>query len=284
MANGETAIQPLKIGPVEVGPGRPFAVIAGPCVIESEAFALKTAENLARIGAELNVGIIYKSSFDKANRTSLRSFRGPGLDEGLRILRKVKEATGLPLLSDVHEPWQADKAAETLDVLQIPAFLCRQTDLLTAAARTGKVVNIKKGQFLAPWDARHIVEKVRASGNDKVILTERGASFGYNRLVVDFTGFPILRRHALLCFDATHSVQQPGGRGDTSGGNRELVPYLARAAVACGVDLLFFEVHPDPDRAPSDGPNMVRLGDFAALLSQLQEIERACTPKESAAP
>lgn len=267
------------MGEVVIGGGRPLALIAGPCVIEGEEFLLRVAERLREICAIAQVPLIFKSSYDKANRTSLHSFRGPGLEEGLRILEKVKKALGLPLLTDVHETSQVQMAAEVVDVLQIPAFLCRQTDLILAAARTGKVVNVKKGQFLSPWEVKNIIEKVISTGNHHLLLTERGTSFGYNNLVVDMRSLPIMRGFGYpVVFDATHSVQLPGGAGTASGGQRELVPYLARAAVAVGVDALFLEVHPDPDRAPSDGPNMLRLDDLPWLLQQAKAIEQAVVP------
>ena len=272
----------VRIGPVTIGGGAPLALIGGPCAIENEKHALMTAERLASIAAEKKVGFIYKSSYDKANRSSVRSYRGPGLVEGLRILRKVREAVGVPVLSDIHDVSEVAPAAEVLDVLQIPAFLCRQTDLLLAAGRTGKPVNVKKGQFVAPRDMQHAVDKVRSTGNTSVFLTERGATFGYNNLVVDMRGLADMRAIGVpVIFDATHSVQLPGGAGDRSGGERVYVPALARAAVAFGVDALFMEMHEDPDRTMpdgqplSDGPNMLRIDDLPRLLDQLRGIERA---------
>jgi 2-dehydro-3-deoxyphosphooctonate aldolase (KDO 8-P synthase) len=257
-------------------------LIGGPCAIESEAHALMMAERLARIAADAGLPLVYKSSYDKANRSSVRSYRGPGLKEGLRILRRVREATGLPVLSDVHEVGEVEPAAEVLDVLQVPAFLCRQTDLVVACGLTGKPVNVKKGQFLAPQDMANVVEKIRTTGNEGILLTERGTSFGYSNLVVDFRGLSVMRALGYpVVFDATHSVQLPGGAGDRSGGEREHVPALARAAVAVGVDALFMEIHEDPDRALpdgralSDGPNMVRLDDLPRLLEDLRAIRKA---------
>ncbi len=253
-----------------------FQLIAGPCVIESEAMVLSIAGEMKEITDKLNIPYTFKASFDKANRTSLHGFRGPGFEEGLRILQTVKDAFGLPVCTDIHEPWQAEQAAQVADILQIPAFLCRQTDLLVAAARTGKWVNIKKAQFLAPWDMKHCLDKVRQSGNDKVMLCERGTSFGYNTLVVDMTGLRVMKDMGVpVIFDATHAVQKPGGNGASSGGNREYVEYLAKAAIAVGVDGLFLETHPDPENARSDGPNMVPLDRMEALLTKLQKVYNA---------
>lgn len=250
-----------------------FQLIAGPCVIESEEMVLSIAGKMKEITDRLGIPYTFKASFDKANRTSLSSFRGPGIDEGLRILKKVKDTYGLPVCTDIHEPWQAAPAAEVADILQIPAFLCRQTDLLVAAAKTGRCVNIKKAQFLAPWDMKNCVEKVRQSGNENVMLCERGTSFGYNTLVVDMTGLRVMKEFGVpVIFDATHSVQKPGGNGTSTGGNREFVEYLAKAAVAVGVDGLFMETHPDPDSAKSDGPNMVPLSEMEALLKKLIRV------------
>lgn len=251
---------------------RPF-VIAGPCALEDLDIALKAGRKVAEISKKLGIMAIFKSSFDKANRTSVTSFRGPGMTRGLEMLALVKEETGLPVITDIHSPEQAEKVAEVADVLQIPAFLCRQTDLLVAAAKTGKVINIKKGQFLAPWDMRSVVEKVRSSGNQKIWLTERGASFGYNNLVVDFRSISIMQ--SLGCpvvFDATHSVQLPGGQGGCSGGQREFVPTLARAAVAAGTSGVFLETHPDPDNALCDGPNSWPLDKLEPLLTDLDTL------------
>jgi len=269
----------VSVGDVRIGDGQPLALIGGPCAIENEKHALMTAERLAAIAASRGVPFIYKSSYDKANRSSIDGYRGPGLTEGLRILRRVREAVGVPVLSDVHEVCQVEPAAEVLDVLQIPAFLARQTDLVVAAARTGKVVNVKKPQFVAAEDMAHVVGKIRSGGNQAILLTERGSSFGYHNLVVDMRG--LLRMRALGCpvvFDATHSVQLPGARGDRSGGERQFVPALARAAVAVGIDALFMEMHEDPDRTMpdgrplSDGPNMLRIDDLGALLDQVLAI------------
>ena len=272
----------VRVGPVTVGGGAPFVLIGGPCAIEDEKHALMTAERLATIAADKKVGFIYKSSYDKANRSSVRSYRGPGLVEGLRILRKVRDTVKVPVLSDVHQVSEVGPAAEVLDVLQIPAFLCRQTDLLLAAARTGKPVNVKKGQFVSPRDMKNVVEKLLSTGNHGILLTERGTTFGYNNLVVDMRGLADMRAFGYpVVFDATHSVQLPGGAGDRSGGERVYVPTLARAAVAVGVDALFMEMHEDPDRTLpdgqplSDGPNMLRIDDLPRLLDQLRGIERA---------
>lgn len=264
----------LTIGSVKIGGGRPLALIAGPCVIESEDASLRHAEKLMTICNGLGMPLIFKSSYDKANRTSISSFRGPGLDEGLRILDKVKQNLRVPVLSDIHSIEQVAPAAQVLDVLQIPAFLCRQTDLVVAAARTGKVVNVKKGQFLAPWDMRNVVGKVAACGNENIILTERGASFGYNNLVVDMRSFPVMRGFGYpVVFDATHSVQLPGGQGDSSGGQREFVETLSRAAVATGIDGIFMEVHEDPACALCDGPNSIPLAELPVLLKRLQALD-----------
>jgi 2-dehydro-3-deoxyphosphooctonate aldolase (KDO 8-P synthase) len=247
----------------------PF-ILAGPCAIETREIALQTADVLAGLAAKLDIPIVYKSSFDKANRTSLTSFRGPGMEDGLEILAEVKRTTGLPVVTDIHHPEQAAPVAEVADVLQIPAFLCRQTDLLVAAAETGRVVNVKKGQFLAPWDMRNVVDKLRAAGNDKVWLTERGSTYGYNNLVVDMRSIPQMRAFGVpVIMDATHSVQLPGGLGGASGGQREYVPVLASAAVAAGADGVFMEVHPDPDKALCDGPNSLPLAEVETLLKRL---------------
>ena len=250
-----------------------FLLIAGPCVIESEELVLSVAGQMKAITDELGIPYTFKASFDKANRTSIHSFRGPGIEKGLEILQKVKEVFDLPVCTDIHEPGQAEKAAQVCDILQIPAFLCRQTDLLVAAAKTGKCINIKKAQFLAPWDMKNCVEKVRESGNKNVMLCERGSTFGYNTLVVDMTGLRVMKEFGVpVIFDATHSVQKPGGNGTSTGGNRQFVEYLAKAAIAVGVDGLFMETHPDPDKALSDGPNMVPLGDMKKLLVKLQRV------------
>jgi len=264
----------FEIGPVHVGGGQLF-LIAGPCVIESEAHARRMAEAIQRIAADLGIPYIFKASYDKANRTSVKSFRGPGLIEGTRILARVAKDTGLPVLTDVHEPADCAVAAEAVDVLQIPAFLCRQTDLLVAAGKTGRAINIKKGQFVAPWDMTHPVEKVRSTGNERIFLTERGASFGYNTLVVDYRSLPIMRNLAPVVFDATHSVQQPSAANGVSGGQPEFIPLLARAAVAAGIDGLFLEVHDDPANAKSDGANALDLKLLKPLLEKLLAIHRA---------
>jgi 2-dehydro-3-deoxyphosphooctonate aldolase (KDO 8-P synthase) len=276
------ATRAVRVGPLTIGGGQRLVLIGGPCAIESEKHALMTAERLASIAAEHGVPFIYKSSYDKANRSSVNSYRGPGLREGLRILRLVRESVGVPVLSDVHAVPEIEPAAEVLDVLQIPAFLCRQTDLVLAAARTGKPVNVKKGQFVAPRDMKNVIDKVVSSGNHQVMLTERGTSFGYNNLVVDMRGLADMRELGYpVVFDATHSVQLPGGAGDRSGGERKYVPALARAAVAFGVDALFMEMHEDPDRTLpdgrplSDGPNMLRIDDLPRLLEELNGIAQA---------
>ena len=257
-----------------LGGGAPMVLIAGPCAIESQQHALDTAQALKEITSAAGVSFIYKSSFDKANRTSRDSYRGPGLHAGLAILQRVRQDIGVPVLSDVHEVEQVAAAAAVLDVLQIPAFLCRQTDLLVAAGQTGKPVNVKKGQFLAPWDMQHVAEKIASTGNQRLFLTERGASFGYNNLVVDMRSLAIMRTFGYpVVFDATHSVQLPGGAGHVSSGQRQFVPALTRAAVGVGVDALFMEVHADPDHAPSDGPNMLKLRDLPTLLAQVQAID-----------
>lgn len=266
----------FEIGPVPVGDGKLF-LIAGPCVIESERHVRTMADAIQRITSDLGIPYIFKASFDKANRTSVKSFRGPGLKEGVRILGALARATGLPILTDVHEPAQCAQVAEAADVLQIPAFLCRQTDLLVAAGNTGRAVNIKKGQFVAPWDMTHPVEKVRSTGNERVFLTERGASFGYNTLVVDFRSLAIMRKTAPVVFDGTHSVQQPSAAGGVSGGQPEFIPLLVRAAVAAGLDGLFLEVHDDPAHALSDGANALDLKLLRPLLEQLLEIHAAVT-------
>jgi 2-dehydro-3-deoxyphosphooctonate aldolase (KDO 8-P synthase) len=266
----------FEIGPVQVGAGQLF-LIAGPCVIESESHVRTIAEAIQRVTADLGIPYIFKASYDKANRTSVKSFRGPGLVEGTRILGRLAKDTGLPVLTDVHEPGHCEVAAEAVDVLQIPAFLCRQTDLLVAAGKTGRAVNIKKGQFVAPWDMAHPVEKVRSTGNERVSLTERGASFGYNTLVVDFRGLPVMRAMAPVIFDGTHSVQQPSAAGGVSGGQPEFIPLLARAAVAAGIDGLFFEVHDDPANAKSDGANALDLKLLKPLLEGLLAIHAAAS-------
>jgi 2-dehydro-3-deoxyphosphooctonate aldolase (KDO 8-P synthase) len=263
----------------------PIAVLAGPCQMESRAHALEMAAALAEISRKLGFGLVYKSSFDKANRTSLAGRRGIGLDAALPVFAEIRETYGLPVVTDVHEVAQCIPVAEVADVLQIPAFLCRQTDLLIAAAKTGRVVKIKKGQFLAPWDMKNVVAKVTGSGNPNVLVTERGSSFGYNTLVVDMRALPqMAETGAPVIFDATHAVQQPGGQGTASGGDRKFVPVLARAAVAVGVAGLFIETHQDPDKAPSDGPNMVALKDFGALIAELQAIDNVVKQQKAASP
>lgn len=265
----------FQAGNVAIGAGDGFFLIAGPCVIESEAHAMKMAESIAGIAAGLKLPFIFKASYDKANRTSLSSFRGPGLAEGCRILRKVRDTLGVAVLTDVHLPQDCATVAEAVDVLQIPAFLCRQTDLLAAAAATGRAINVKKGQFVAPGDMKHAVEKVRDSGNSRVFLTERGSSFGYHNLVVDMRSLAIMREIAPVVFDATHSVQLPSGQGGVSGGQPEYIPLLARAAIAAGVDGIFMEVHDNPAEAKSDGPNAMHLAKLGKVLEQLMAIDRA---------
>jgi 2-dehydro-3-deoxyphosphooctonate aldolase (KDO 8-P synthase) len=263
-------------GSVEIGDGRPLAVIAGPCVIESEEICLQVGQAVTEITQRLGMPYIFKASFDKANRTSIKSFRGPGIEKGLQILARVKSELGVPVLTDIHEPWHARLAAQVVDVLQIPAFLCRQTDLVVAAAETGKCLNIKKAQFLAPWDMRNSVEKARTAGNENILLTERGTSFGYNTLVVDMCSLPAMRELGCpVVFDATHSVQRPGGLGDVTGGARELVPHLMRAAVAVGIDALFLEVHPDPPNALCDAASMLSLAELPKALAEVRAIREA---------
>ncbi|PYS54044.1 MAG: 3-deoxy-8-phosphooctulonate synthase [Acidobacteria bacterium] len=254
---------------------RGLFLIAGPCVIESRDHVLFMASELKKITSARGVPFVFKASYDKANRTSVKSFRGPGLQEGMDILREVREKAGVPVLSDIHEPSQAEAAGKILDILQIPAFLCRQTDLIAAAARTGKIVNVKKGPFLAPWDMKNVVDKMSEAGNNRLLLTERGASFGYNNLIVDFRSFPIMQSFGVpVVFDVTHSLQLPGGQGQTSGGQPQYIPHLARAGVAAGIDGLFMEVHEDPAKALSDGPNALQLALLPSLLEQLVEIRR----------
>ena len=265
----------FEVGPVHIGEGRLF-LIAGPCVIESETHARGMADAIQRITSDLGIPYIFKASFDKANRTSVNSFRGPGLREGVRILSAIARSTGLPVLTDVHEAAQCEAVAEAVDVLQIPAFLCRQTDLILAAAKTGRAVNIKKGQFVAPWDMRYSVEKARSTGNSRIFLTERGASFGYNTLVVDMRSLPVMRAMAPVVFDGTHSVQQPSAAQGVSGGQPEFIPLLARAAVAAGIDGLFLEVHDNPAQAKSDGANALPLDQLRPLLERLLAIHAAC--------
>jgi 2-dehydro-3-deoxyphosphooctonate aldolase (KDO 8-P synthase) len=273
----EPAVNPVvAVGRARFGNALPLALIAGPCALESRDHALETASALEEIAGRIGIGFVYKTSFDKANRTSAKSSRGIGLEDALPILADIRQTLGVPVLTDVHEPQQCARVAEAVDVLQIPAFLCRQTDLIVAAAATGRVINVKKGQFLAPWDMAHVVAKVTSAGNPNVLVTERGASFGYNTLVSDMRALPILARTtgAPVIFDATHSVQQPGGQGTSSGGEREFVPVLARAAVAVGVAGVFIETHQDPDSAPSDGPNMVPLKQMEGLLRRLVAFDK----------
>ncbi|MCJ7646269.1 3-deoxy-8-phosphooctulonate synthase [bacterium] len=265
----------VKIDHIEIGGNGPLVLIAGPCVIESEDQIRKTVEGLKEITSEINIPFIFKSSYDKANRTSVKSYRGPGLEKGLEILEKVKGEFDIPILIDVHRIEEVELVSKVADILQVPAFLCRQTDLIISIARTGKPVNVKKGQFLAPWDMKNVIEKIESTGNKNILLTERGSCFGYNNLVVDMKSLPIMRSFGYpVVFDATHSVQKPGGRGTATGGEREYVPFLAQAAVATGIDGLFLEVHPDPEEALSDGPNMIRLNRVRELLEKLIRIDR----------
>jgi len=265
----------VKCGKLSISNTSPFTLIAGPCQLENEKHALDVAAELKKITEKLGVGLIYKTSFDKANRTSLKGKRGAGLEKSLPDSDKIRKDLGIPVLTDVHKADQCTVVSKHVDVLQIPAFLCRQTDLLVAAAKTGKIINVKKGQFLAPWDMVNVTKKIEDSGNKNILVTERGASFGYNTLVSDMRSLPIMAKNGYpVVFDATHSVQQPGGMGDKSGGQREFVEYLARAAIAVGVAAVFMETHPDPDNAPSDGPNMVPLSKMPSLLKQLVEIDK----------
>ncbi len=266
----------IVIGNVKIGGGSPLILIAGPCVIESEESAVRHAKKLKAIAGSVGMPFIYKSSYDKANRTSGKSYRGPGLKKGLKILKRIKDELDVPVISDVHCREEIRDASRVLDVIQIPAFLSRQTDLIVQAARTGRVVNIKKGQFLAPWDMKHIIKKIESSGNRKILITERGVSFGYNNLVSDFRSVLIMKEFGYpVIYDATHSVQTPGGMGDRSGGERRFIPYLSMAAVTCGADGVFIEVHENPDKALSDGPNMVRLDALERMLKDIKEIEKA---------
>ena len=265
----------VKCGKLSISNTGPFTLIAGPCQLENEKHALNVAMELKKITEKLGIGLIYKTSFDKANRTSLKGKRGAGLEKSLPIFDKIRKDIGVPVLTDIHTIEQCSIVSKHVDVLQIPAFLCRQTDLLIAAAKTGKIVNVKKGQFLAPWDMINVTKKIEESGNEKILVTERGASFGYNTLVSDMRSIPIMAKNGYpVVFDATHSVQQPGGMGDKSGGQREFVEYLARAAIAVGVAAIFIETHPDPDNAPSDGPTMVPLAEMPSLLKKLIDIDR----------
>ena len=265
----------VKCSNFEIANDKPFTLISGPCQLENEGHALKISSELKKITTDLGINLIYKTSFDKANRTSLKGKRGMGLEKSLPIFDKIRKEVGLPVLTDVHTAEQCSIVADHVDVLQIPAFLCRQTDLLVAAAKTGKIINVKKGQFLAPWDMANVIKKIEDSGNKNILITERGASFGYNTLVSDMRALPIMSKFGFpIVFDATHSVQQPGGMGEKSGGQKEFVPYLARAAIAVGVGAIFMETHEDPDNAPSDGPNMVPLNDVKALLKKLTAIDK----------
>ena len=275
MSNSPKITQAIQTGPFKIGGQNPLVLIAGPCVIESETIARDIAEKLKRVTQDLGVPFIFKASYDKANRSSIQSFRGPGLQEGLKILEKIKTDLDLPILSDIHKEEEVEPAAEVLDILQIPAFLCRQTDLLIKAAHSGKPVNVKKGQFMAPWDMKNVVNKLEESGNKNIMLTERGATFGYNNLVVDMRSLVLMREYGYpVIFDSTHSLQQPGGQGTKSGGQREMIPDLARGAVAVGCDALFMEIHPDPDQALSDGPNMLKLDLLPELLEQLITLDQ----------
>ncbi len=275
MSQKSNSPREVTIKNTRIGGNNPIVLIAGPCVIESEDHTLKTAERLKQICSDAKIDLIYKSSYDKANRSSLNYFRGPGLTEGLRILEKVKKELDLPILSDIHKEEEVEPAAEVLDVLQIPAFLCRQTDLLVKAGKTGKVINVKKGQFMAPWDMKNIPPKIESTGNKNLLLTERGVSFGYNNLVVDMRSLIVMRDLGYpVVFDATHSVQLPGGQGDRSGGQREMAPPLIRGAIAIGCDALFIEVHEDPDNAPSDGPNMIEMKNLPNLLKQVKALDK----------
>ena len=281
MTNMPKVTQPISIGPFNIGGNSPLVLIAGPCVIESEKIVRQIAEKLKRITEDLRVPFIFKASYDKANRSSIKSFRGPGLKKGLKILQKIKTDLNIPILSDVHKEEEILPASEVLDILQIPAFLCRQTDLLTKAALTEKPINIKKGQFMAPWDMKNVVNKLEESGNKNILLTERGVTFGYNNLVVDMRSLVLMRDYGYpVVFDSTHSLQQPGGKGTMSGGQREMIPDLARGAVAVGCDALFMETHPDPDQALSDGPNMLKLDLLPVLLEQLVTLHQIVRGKK----
>ena len=275
----EKPVKKVSVGDVDFANDKPFSLLAGPCALESRAHAFDMAGKIKEICGKLGIGVVYKTSFDKANRSSISSARGIGLDEALTIFADIKQQLGMPVMTDVHEPWQCAEAAKAVDILQIPAFLCRQTDLLIAAGKTGKAINVKKGQFLAPWDMKNVAAKIASTGNENILLCERGASFGYNTLVSDMRALPVMAETGYpVIFDATHSVQQPGGLGTTSGGDRRMVPVLARAAVAVGVAGVFMETHQDPDKAPSDGPNMVKLADFEGVIETLLEIDRLVKP------
>ncbi len=265
----------VKVGNYNVGHGNPLMLMAGPCVLEGYERSLMIGQKAKAICDELGIPYVFKASFDKANRSSIKSFRGPGIDEGLQILAQIKKDLGVPVVTDIHEPWHADKAAEVVDILQIPAFLCRQTDLVYAAAKTGRTVNVKKAQFLAPWDMKNVITKVEEAGNQNLMLTERGSSFGYNTLVTDMRGLAVMRELGYpVVMDATHSVQIPGGQGTSSGGQSQYVPHMARAAAAIGIDALFLEVHDNPEEALSDGPNMVRLDNLKKLLQDVITIDK----------
>lgn len=267
--------QAIKVKNFYIGKGHPLAVMSGPCVIEGEDHCMRAAETLKTLFASTGINFIFKSSYDKANRSSIHSFRGPGLEEGLRILERVKKEFDVPVITDIHHIHEAEAAAQVCDILQIPAFLCRQTDLIVAVARTGKVVNVKKGQFMAPWDMKNAVEKIRSSGNPNVILTDRGSTFGYNNLVSDMRAIPIMQSFGVpVCFDATHAVQLPGGQGDSSGGQREFIPVLAKAAIAAGANCLFIESHPDPKLAKSDASSVIDFKELPALLSVVERLYR----------
>ena len=281
MTNMPKVTQPISVGPFDIGGNSPLVLIAGPCVIESEKIVRQIAEKLKRITEDLRVPFIFKASYDKANRSSIKSFRGHELKKGLKILQKIKTDLNIPILSDVHKEEEVLPASEVLDILQIPAFLCRQTDLLTKAALTEKPINIKKGQFMAPWDMKNVVNKLEESGNKNILLTERGVTFGYNNLVVDMRSLVLMRDYGYpVVFDSTHSLQQPGGKGTMSGGQREMIPDLARGAVAVGCDALFMETHPDPDQALSDGPNMLKLDLLPVLLEQLVTLDQIVRGKK----
>lgn len=274
----------VTVGSVKFANNLPFSLLAGPCVLESRQHAFDMAGKIKEVCGRLGIGVVYKTSFDKANRSSLSSERGVGLDEALKVFADIRREFDMPVMTDVHEPWQCAEVSQSVDVLQIPAFLCRQTDLLLAAGKTGKVINVKKGQFLAPWDMKNVAAKIASTGNESILLCERGASFGYNTLVSDMRALPIMAETGYpVIFDATHSVQQPGGLGTKSGGDRKMVPVLARAAVAVGVAGVFMETHQDPDNAPSDGPNMVKLSEFESVLSTLKEIDNLIKSKKVAA-
>jgi 2-dehydro-3-deoxyphosphooctonate aldolase (KDO 8-P synthase) len=265
----------IKVGNVKIGSNNPLVLFAGPCIIETERQTFQTAKRLKELTAKVGMPLIFKASYDKANRTSIDSYRGPGLKKGLEILKGIKEKLDLSLLIDVHEEKDVIAVSKVADILQVPAFLCRQTDLILAIAKTGKAVNVKKGQFLAPWDVKNIIEKIASTGNKNILLTERGTTFGYNNLVVDLKSLPIMRSFGYpVIFDATHSAQLPGGKGKSTGGNRRYIPYLARAAVACGIDGLFLEVHPDPVKARSDGPNMMKLDTLSPFLKEVGKIDK----------